>query len=151
MCIRDSWVILLFMLLCVGCLVPMTLLVSQYRWDELYAGFLDLFHIPAFLFIAIFWLLFPIPFVSFLGWMIRGDSLHQKIEELQGKAVRLSTEEDEQPLLEDAGLQPEYMDVGSDTVNAQAQPNLVQAKDHTGFAFSGEEGHVPQITDQLPS
>ena len=29
------------------------------------------------------------------------------------------------------------------------QDNAPQANAHTGFAFSGEEGHVPQITENL--
>lgn len=104
---------------------------------------------PPFLFVVIFWVLFPIPFVSLLSWIQRGDELHQKIEELKGRLDLSSSEEDEQPLLDDSGIQELSMDVGSDTVNAQ-QPNLQPAKDHTGFAFSGEEGHVPQITMELP-
>lgn len=147
-----NWLIVVFMLFCVGCLVPMTLLASQYQWDELYAGFFGLFSIPTFLFVVCFQLLFPIPLVSLLGWWQRGDQLHQKIEELKAKERRLdrsSGEDDEQPLLdEDRGLQEESMDVGSDTMHQQ-QPNLQPGKDHTGFAFSGEEGHVPQITGQV--
>ena len=146
-----NWLIIVFMLLCASCLVPMTLLVSQYAWDELYGGFAELFSIPAYLFIIVFWVLFTVVQTTYFSWMSKGDDLHQMIELLKSKSERtVSDEDDEQPLLaEDSPYDPRLsMDVGSESQQLE-HPNLQRAKDHTGFAFSGEEGHVPQITESL--
>jgi len=151
--------------------------VNFFAGDELYRKFVEFWEYPALLMLLVFFTLSMWPLGTFYHYWFcstRYQAARFSVEE-RGKAPgdRALRSHEERDLSEDEGRQ-----VGGDQqasvlaieeedaiIDDEAQQLLradlnkantfidiksfTMGGDHTGFAFAGEEGHVPQITDNL--
>lgn len=109
-------------------------ILDLFKHDQLYAQFDEIWQYPQFIGVYCFMLLFmwPINTFNFFCFKSKRFEKHQKF--IEQNKLKL----DEEREVEQEGL-----------VLPQPSPEFAQQKLHTGFAFSGEEGHVPQITEKL--
>lgn len=146
-------------------------IVSFVPGDELFHEFVEFWQCPALIFLLVFFTLFMWPLGTFYHYWYRSEryeAVRQSIDQ-PGKASILGS--DGRPLVEEQSSRPLSSPAGVKAVDleglvddeaqrllppSQGRANtFVDMKsftyggDHTGFAFAGEEGHVPQITGNL--
>lgn len=147
--------------------------VNFWRGDELYRDFDEFWVVPALVIVLVLFPLYMWPFGTFYHYWFRSEryeAARKSIEEREQAAKEGASAALEQRELVRAGERPadsirdvEAVDLEA-LVDDEAAP-LVPASckpstfadlkafsyggDHTGFAFAGEEGHVPQITGNL--
>lgn len=145
------------------------LIVSFVPGDELFHRFLEPWQCPALIFLLGFFTLFLWPLGTFYRYWFRSERAETARQSIDKPRQAGAVGADGQPLEEEQPGRPaSAADVQALDLEAlvddeaqrllrpgQAASAFVDMKafsyggDHTGFAFAGEEGHVPQITGNL--
>jgi len=105
--------------------------VSQFQWDEAFGEFYQFWMYPQILLVFAFFALFAWPIQAFTNWWFQSKKKEARQIQIERNAYK------------------KELDDGEVKEAAEQESKARPAAGHTGFAFSGEEGHVPQITENL--
>ena len=126
-----NWIMLVMTVISSKLFFVVFYLVNLVKYDELYGFFFKVGHYPQIILIFLLLILFIWPINTFTYFWLHSGKKERR-DRLIERNMHLKTdlkEEEGELLLSIAASMPKDA--------------------HTGFAFSGEEGHVPQITENL--
>ena len=141
--------------------------------DELYLKFLQFWFIPVLIFVLVFFTLYMWPLGTFYHYWFKSERYEAARQSIDKGTLALREgmmapserreflNDEERPAdsvrdVEAVDLEALVDDEGARLLPESSKPNTFAdlrafsyGGDHTGFAFAGEEGHVPQITGNL--
>lgn len=171
-----SFIPIVIYLMSTGMVIIAFLIVNEIPGDSLHKNFLEFWDNAGIVFTLILFAFFIWPLGTFYHFWFeseRYDRVREEIKEANRKRELINAEhpQGDQQIREEDGLRGSGIDSAVDLEafgdeererlmrqeqqRQAAQNAFVDFKqisygaDHTGFAFAGEEGHVPQITENL--